>query len=205
MAEMTGGIAPQQQPAPADDEVPDEDAANVTPEEQAQYDALVLTCTEMIFEDGKVAPGVLKLLDDDPADLKAVIGDAPEGFTPVIALAATAALVMLEVVEGYEEDDRPADEVIFKAGEELISDLAQVATKYGTHDFTEDEVSQAFIKGADLYQTAARERGLLDPAAAQEDFEEIKAADREGRLGELLPGLEQAPQPQEGGEDGVRR
>ena len=191
----TGGLAPAPQ-----DEVPDEEA-NVTPEEQAAYEEFVLNGYELLYDGGKVRPGILELLDENPEDLLAVIENVDlEQFSPVIALAATATIVVLEVVRRYGEE-QPDASIILHGGKDLLEELAEIAGLYGSHDYTEQEMTDAFRMGADLYREAAADMGLVNLDALKAEFEEIVAADREGRTAEVLPGLEQQP---EGGEDGVR-
>lgn len=187
--------------------VPDDEGEAASPEEQADYEALVTVALEAIYEGGKVRPSILELLDEDPKDLKAMFGEAlpldepadparPDGPTiwqaqgPVIALAATGVALMLESLRRLGR--QPEGHVILHAGKAIIEELGEVAASAGRNDFSEDELGEAFRKGADLFREAAGAAGMIDMKAVREEFGEIVAADREGRLGEVVPGLRDA-------------
>ncbi len=58
----------------------------------------------------------------------------------------------------------------------------------------------AMRMGADLFREAGAEAGIVDLETANEEWGEIEAADKEGRLGEVMPGLanlQQAPEEEE--------
>lgn len=162
-------------------------------EEQAQYEAFVKDGLVLIYEGGEVRPGILELLDEDPADLIDVLGEVRElqDLTPSVRLAATAAIVVLEMVRRAGEN-RPADDVIYQGGKEILEDLANLATEAGIHDYSEEEINQGFLMAVDLYREAAAKEGLLDMNALKGQFDEIVTADKEGRLGEVLPELAKA-------------
>lgn len=202
MDQMTGGIAPQQ---PPEDVVSDEEeGGNVGPEEQSAYDEFVLHGYELLYDGGEVNSGILAMLDDEPSDLMAVLKNIGEvDFTPIVALAATATVVVLEVVRRYGEE-LPDPSVIFKGGQELLENIAEIAGKYGSHDYSEDEVSEAFRMGADLYREAGKDMGLVDMDALKAEFDEIVQADKEGRAAEVLPGIDRGPKQPEEEEDVVR-
>lgn len=189
------GLAPPRNDAVRDDVAADEDG-NVTPEEQAAYEEFVLNGYELLYEGGEVRPGILELLDEKPDDLMAVLGNVElERFSPVVALAATTTIVVLELVRRYGED-QPDGAIILHGGKDLLEELAEIAGLYGSHDYSEEEMSEAFRMGADLYREAAADIGLVDLDALKAEFAEIVAADREGRSAELLPGLDRQPQRQ---------
>lgn len=194
------GIMPQAKPDQPDDVVADDDDGNATPEEQAQYDELVTTGFELLYKGGKVRDGILEMLDEDSSDLKEIFGklseewdqpdpDDEQGRTlwetqqRVIALAATLTVVVLEAVQRTGTDD---GSVILHAGKELIEDLAQLAHVAEVYDYSDEEVSEAFRKAADLYREAAASAGLIDKDAVAAEFQEIVKADKEGRLGDVL-------------------
>lgn len=187
--------------------VPDEEGEAASPEEQADYEALVTVALEAIYEGGKVRTSILELLDEDPKDLKAMFGEAlpldepadparPDGPTiwqaqgPVIALAATGVALMLESLRRLGR--QPEGHVILHAGKAIVEELGEVAASAGRKDYSEDELGEAFRKGADLFREAAGAAGMIDMDAVREEFGEIVAADKEGRLGEVVPGLREA-------------
>lgn len=173
----------------------DEDMEPVTPEEQAQFDDFVIDGVAMIYGGGEVKPGILKLLDEDPSDLKKALGDSEvfKDFTPGVALAATTVVLVLELVRGAGKDGF-ADAVILHGGKRLMEELATVCDEAGIHDFSEDELNRAWFIGLDLYREAATAEGLMDPAGLAAEFEQIKSADAAGAFGQ-----EAAPEQPVGG------
>jgi hypothetical protein len=185
------GIMPQPQgapPAQADPGAAPDDARvaddagdeQASPEEQKEYDGFVTAAMEIIYGGGKVKPEILKLLDDDPADLKAALGDSEEfaKFGPSVALAGAAVVVVLELVKKADGD--VSDAVILHGGKEILEELGHVATEAGVHDFSEDELNKAFYIALDLYRETATAQGLLDPSQLKEEFGQIKDADAQG-------------------------
>ena len=191
-------------PSARSETLPDEEGEAASPEEQADYEALVTAALEAMYEGGRVRPSILELLDEDPKDLKRMFGDAlpldepadparPDGPTlwraqgPVIALAATGVALMLESLRRLGRT--PEGHVILHAGKAIIEELGEVAASAGRRAYSQDELGEALRKGADLFREAAGAAGLIDLDPVRAEFGEIVAADKEGRLGEIMPGL----------------
>jgi hypothetical protein len=186
---------------PADRVGADEGEEKASPEEQKEYEGFVLAAMEIIYGGGKVKPEILKLLDDDPADLKAELGDSEEfqQFSPSVALAGAAVVVVLELVK--KADGNVTDSVVLHGGKEILEELGHIATEAGIHDFSDDELNKAFYIALDLYRETATAQGLLDPSQLKEEFGQIKAADEQGAFG---GGEQQSAAPAEGGQDELR-
>lgn len=175
---------------PADDRVSDDEDTReaATPEEQAQYDAFVKGGMKLIADQGE---RILDLLDEDPADLKAVLGDAvPTEVSPPLALAATTVIVVLETLRRAGE--KPEDEIIMHGGKELLEQIAQLAEDAKEQDYSQDQLNQAWLMGLDLYRETAGAEGLIDNDALKAQFDDLVTADKQGRLGEVLPALAKA-------------
>lgn len=185
------GMVSGDRPAGAGQAVEDEDEeANVTPEEQAAYEAFVKAGFDLVYTDGKVNEGILEMLDKDPADLIAVLGEeVGEEFSPVIALAATTVVVVLEVVRRSGEA-KPDGDIILHGGRQLLEDLANLANEAGVQKYTSENVSQAMLHAVNLYRLTAANEDMVDEQALTEEFAEILNAQEEGRLEQVLPGIE---------------
>lgn len=190
------GMAPQAAETPAEpaaDEVEDDDETpNVSPEEQESYDSFVKAGFALMYEGGEVRPGLVKLLDDDPADLMAVLEnvDDLQEFNHVVAAAATAVIIVLEVVRRA-GDQKPDGDIILHAGKAILEDCIEISEKVGGRKFTEDEANRAMLMAADLYRETAASQGMVNEDELKAEFEEIVTADKEGRLGEVVPQLQQ--------------
>lgn len=180
----------------SDPDVEEGTVANVegeaaTPEEQAAYDEFVKEGLRLLYEGGEVRPSVLKLLDDDPSDLMAVLENAEElqQFSPVVALAAAAALITLQVAK---ETGQTEGVILLHGGQALLEELAELAQQAGIYDYSEDEMGMAMRMAADLFREAAADEGIINLDEAKEEWGEIVQADQEGRLGDVLPQLANA-------------
>lgn len=161
----------------------------VTPEEQAQYDQFVKLGMSLVGDKGE---DILDLLDEDPTDLREILGDTEllQEPTPAVALAATTVIVVLEAINRSPE--RPSDDVIMHGGKELLEIIADLGADAGVHDYSQEEMNQAWLHGQDLYREAATSEGLVDQDAVKAQFDDIVTADKEGRLNEVVPGLADA-------------
>jgi len=182
---------PNPTPQEAADTVSDnEDAGEeATPEEQAQYDAFVKGAMKLVADQGE---SILDLLDDDPSDLKQILGEAGQfdNITPPLALAATTVIVVLEAIR--QSGEKPADDVLMHGGKEILEVIADLGEKAGEQEYSQDQLNQAWLMGLDLYRATAESEGLVDDAALKAQFDEIVTADKEGRLGSVLPALDNA-------------
>jgi hypothetical protein len=174
----------------------DGEESNVTDEEQAAKDAFVEQGFALMYDGGQVNPYILKLLDDDPTDIREIFGEvlpldddmwATEG--PVIALAATAVVIVLEVLRRMGPENQPEGDIIFHGGKEILEDIAEIARVAKKREYTPEELGEAMRKGADLFREAASQEGMIDLDAATAEFDEIVQADREGRINDILPQL----------------
>jgi hypothetical protein len=189
-AAAAGGGTPPVGPA----EVPDDEGGNVSPEEQEAYEDFVLAGMELLFAGGKAKPEIVKLLDDDPSDIRAALGDVIDDETwaqkgPIAALAAASVIVVSQVIE--QMGSPPEASIVFHGGKELLEQIAELGEKAGIRDYSEAELGEAFRMGADLYREVAKDRGWIDEEEAKAEFEGLKTAEKEGRLGEILPELAQ--------------
>jgi len=185
---MPRGMDPQE-----DERVGDDEGAEASPEEQAAYDEFVTAGMELLYRGGEVLPSIPKMLDEDPSDLMEVLGDVPElkEFTPLVALSATAVVVVLQVVRSMEE--KPGGDIILNGGKELFEQIVEIADaqreKNGQPEITEQEMNRAWFMAMDLYREAAKAEGLIDEDALKADFEEIKAEDQAAAAEEAQGGM----------------
>ncbi len=188
------GMTPQAPEEAPEEEMEDGEAA--TPEEQETYEEFVLSCFALIYErsgeKGQVRGNVVKLLDEDPSDLMAVLGSVEElqEFSAPVAVAATAVLIASEIVRRAEEEGIALDDaIVFHGGKELVEELVQVSAGLGK-PLDQDETNKAFLMAADLYREVSVADGRVDVEELKAQFEGIVQADKEGRLGEVLPELQ---------------
>lgn len=184
----------------------EEGESNVSPEEQEQYNLFMAKVADILYGPGggtaKVMPEILESLSaaKGSGGEATVEGVAPgeelegeKGNPAVLALANTAVQVVQKVdTAGFEAGSPVSDEVLYHAAVETIELLAEVAETAGIHEYSEEELNGALYQAVDLYRPIAEELGRTDQETLKGQFAEVNQADQEGRLGELLPGIEGA-------------
>lgn len=173
--------APQDAEAPEQDDEAGEEQANVSPEEQAIYEQVVRNGLELIYpqgEDAGISPQVKQGLSADSGN-------------PIVNLATTAVVLITGLRDSAKKAGSPIpDEILYHAGTAIIEELAEVAEATKIHDYSEDDIEQAFYTALDMYRASATQTGDADPEQMKQGFEAIKQADSDGTLGQLLPGIE---------------
>ena len=168
------------QPAQPKGGDPTEAEGNVTPEEQEQYDAFMQNALEVIYprgEDAQVAPNILNGLKATPDK-------------PLLALANTAVSMVVGLRDSAEKAGNPiGDDVLFHAGADLVAELAEVAEAANIHEFSEEEIENAFYMALDLYRGEAQQSGRIDQEAAKQAIGQVVEADRNGTIEQVLPGI----------------
>jgi hypothetical protein len=155
---------------------------NVSPEEQKQYDLFVHNGMELIYtKDGKILPEVLQRLSRGK---------------PIQALAQTAVWLVMMVENSAKQNGlQITDDVIMHGGEELLEQLAEIAEKAHIHSFTQGELQGAWYNALDMYREAnTGNGGRFNPQEAASEFQQLNAADQEGKADEVLPGFSSAEQ-----------
>lgn len=171
----------------------EEEETSVSPEEQAEYDEFVTNGMKLIYSENTMDQ-VLQTIESD--------GD------PVQGLGNAVATVIMRLEDSAEKGGREiSGDVKLNAATELLEQMADLAKEAGIHDFSEQELEAALYRGLDTYREARQEQGRLPKEELTEDFAELIEADREGRVDEVVPGLEEyarqrAPEGAGGGEQG---
>lgn len=153
---------------------------NVTPEEQAQYDAFVGNGLKVIYgaegEEAGARPDILNRLK--------------ESSDPLENLANTTVWLVTMLETSAEKGGNQLDDaVVMHGGKAMLEELAEVAEAANIHDYSEEEMEGAWYRGLDLYRETATQDGRVDPDALKEQFGEIQRADEQGRMGDVLPQL----------------
>lgn len=152
-----------------------EQASNVTPEEQAQYDEFVNNAYRIFYSE--------KTFPEFMARMRAAAEQ-----DPVEGLAATTVKVVVRVEESARRNGKDiSDDVVFHAGVEIMESLADTAAKAGIHEYDAKEVEAASLRAMDMYRVTAGQMGLIDPEQAKRRFSELQQADKAGQLDNILP------------------
>lgn len=158
-----------------------EDESNVSPEEQALYEQTVRNGLTIIYpkgEEAAVAPSVIDTLKSSD--------------NPIVNLASAAVSIVTYLRDSAKEAGQPLpDEILYHAGVALCEELAEVAEAEKIFDYSEEQIEQAFYQALDMYRVSGEQTGDVDSEQLKAGFETIRQADAEGRLGEVLPGIEE--------------
>lgn len=163
-----------------DGAMPEDEAPNVTPEEQKMYDEFVQNAMRIIYtEDGKVQEEVLSRMGT--------------GDKPIDTMAQTLTwLVMLTEQDATRNGVDIPDDVLMHAAGELLGQLVEVSEAAGLHEFKEAELQGAWYQALDMYREAnGDEGGRFNQEEAAAQFAALNEADMEGRADEIIPGFEQ--------------
>jgi len=204
-----GGMQQQAQPAqaPMGQEPMDEAGGGnpATEAEQAAYEEFASTLADVLYPretPGEVFPQVMLNLkgEFDQQMLSLFEGvDPPLTDSPQDAVSATAVLIILVVdkqmglldqsfAEQQGEDFSP-EAVLMEGGKLVVEELIEVSEAAGLHDFQEQDIEGTFYRALDLFRVAQEKVNPRVVEALQRGFEEIRAADQQGQLGKVLPGL----------------
>lgn len=185
-----------------------------SPEEQAAYEQFVKNGLELIYpagEEAAVAPQIIADLKGEfSPDVAAMFEKAEPALAPgpIDNLAVTTVTVILMLEGSAAEAGKPINhEIEYAAGSEIMGELATVAQAAGIHDYSDKEMEGAWYRGVDLWRVSSP---AADQEALSQEFGQVVQADREGRLGEVLPkeaidhaasGEDEPPQDEEPPED----
>lgn len=174
-------------PSGFNNEDEEDETPNVSPEEQAQYDAFVRNAMELIYAEGEegadVHPEILRRLST--------------GNKPQEVVAQTTVWLVSILEKNAEQAGSPVeDDVLFHAGREVLEQLIEVMEAAKLHDFKEAEIQGAWYNALDIYRETMSDvdgqgGGRFNPEQAASEFEALNEADKEGRADEVLPGFSQ--------------
>lgn len=169
-----GAPAPEQQ-APAAPQQQEE--PNVSPEEQQDYQRFV-------------ANGILAIYSDPMHErvLQSLGGNAPAE-----ALASTAATVVKQLESSARGQGKQiSPDILLHGGKEIFEELADLQKEAGLGEVPDDQLEGAWYRALELYRGMAEADGSVDPNAVEQDMATLMAADREGQLDQVVPGLSSA-------------
>jgi hypothetical protein len=162
---------------------------NVSPEEQKQYDNVVVAALSFIYSNGATKMVVQKLTDESkpPGSIQKAIGH-------------TTAMILLSVNGSIEKrGGQVSKDVIFAAGQEVIAELLTIAENAGLGKADDMElVKNSMFEAVKAYGDAELRSGELgkdERAQAQREYAQLRG-DSQGASPGLVNGAAQAPQDQ---------
>jgi hypothetical protein len=163
----------------------EEEAGNVSPEEQDMYDTVMVAALAQIYSD-QTFPTVVEKLKSQKEEIGAGIGH-------------TAAMILMSIKGAAEQQGKQIpDDVLFGAGQEVVAELIQVAidAKLMDEAQTDDILQQAMLEGMKVFGQSEIDSGQVTPemqAQAKADLAQVQA--EQGGV----PGQASAPQPKPAG------
>jgi len=147
---IQGGLEPQAEPQ--DDEATEE----ASPEEQKLFETVVDNALRVIYS---------------PQSRAAVLKSLGASSNFVMNLANVTAHIVVRVESSAKQSgtEIPGD-ILMKAGEEIMRDLANLAQEVGIHTYTPDELERAGLVAIDQYRQLGTKAGLVDPNALKSQF-----------------------------------
>lgn len=157
---------PVEQPAQTDVAPTDQGSSNVSPEEQKQYDIVMTAARGILFGEATFKT-VMDKLSGGKDEMGKTIGH-------------TAAMVITSIKGGIEKQGRSVPEdILFHAGEEVVSDLIEmaVAAKLMQESEAEAVTKQALFEGLKVFGEGEIAKGVAPErrASAQQEVAQVDA------------------------------
>jgi len=166
---MAAEGAPEQGDAMAEEEGGEEEQPNVTPEEQAIYDKVVVGAQSMIWSE-ETMPAILEKLRD---------------FTrqkgPAFAIGHTAAMILASQRANAEEaGEKLDDELLLAAGAEVVAELLEIVVAAGLVKPADQErvYNEAMLEGTRIFGEDDLKEGRITP-----EKQKAAMAEMQGFLG----------------------
>lgn len=154
------------------------DQPNVTPDEQNAYNQFVVNGMKLIFNEATTPKLIQRLQADE---------------NPIHALAATTVAIVSKLKASAESaGQQVSPDILMHGGTELMSNIAELAKAAKVHTYTPDEQEKALYTAMDMYSNQEMQKGTLDKEGFARDFQTLVAADKAGKLDEVLPGASEA-------------
>lgn len=172
------------------DEVPvnNETGNEASPEEQAIYHRFMENYYTIMYVGGSGQGGKKEPPLADSNEFRSYFTEIED---PVDALANASLSIVNELAGSAQNAGKPIPpDVLMHAGVEVLEDIAEFAENAGYHEYSEEELNSALIKAMELYREI--HQGDLNTDALKQDYESLLAADQEGRLEDVLPGVGKA-------------
>lgn len=191
---ITAKVGPAQtQQQPQQQEQAQQPGEPASPEEQAIYKMVVDNAQDMsTTDDREITPGVATNLTGEfvPGILEMFDGvQPPIQKSPIDNLAVTAVSMALFIdASAKEQGVEVSDEILYNAGSEIVEILAELAEAANIHQYSDQDMEGAWYRALDLYRQVGPR---ADQDALGEQFAVVANADKEGKLGELLPAIQE--------------
>lgn len=169
----------------ADSKFVDDDESNVTPEEQAEYDQFMENALTLMYDEKGTKPELLEAL-------KAAGGEQQEGGPnpAILALAQSAVTIVGQLDDSAREAGKPVtDDVLYHGSFAVVQELAELAEAAKIKEYSEEDITGAFMQAIDMYRPKLIESGRTTEEALKEGFAQVNEADQQGQLNQLLPGI----------------
>ncbi len=114
------------------------------------------------------------------------------GNPAVLALANTAVTIVEKLDDSARKANKPlTDAVLTQGGAAVIEELADVSADAKLYDYSEEEIAGAVALAMEMYRPKAIADGRTDEETLKNQWGEIVTADKEGRAGQVVPGLQE--------------
>lgn len=176
-----------------------------TEEEEEMYKAALAKYVTGMYVKGKepTKDGSPPLLEQIHAFFRDAVDESNRiSFVDVLGnITARAVMALEDKLEDEGGTHIPGD-VLMHVGEWILNDLAELSEAAGYHEYTPQEITGAATQAFSIYGSERQSQGRLDTDAIQADYNEIVAADKAGKLDDVIPGASQAAEELSEGEQG---
>lgn len=155
-----------------------DDLADLSPEELQIYQTLMNQVSRIVFDE-KVFQTILTQIQE-----------GTKTQTPFLGLATVVANALLKIkMDSIKAKFDIPDKLLLKACAELVGDLASIAVENKVFQFTQEMVDGAYLRAVDMLREGMQQAGMIDQNKYKQDLQNMIAADKEGMLNNILPGM----------------
>jgi hypothetical protein len=180
--------------APSDGDGDERGEQQASPEEQAAYDKFVNNALEVIYPanaQGQMSPAIVSHLQGKfEPQLQQLFAQADpplDTSKTVDNIGATACLVAMALdASAQQAGHQVPDEIMYHGGAEIVQVLANDGEHFAGFQIDDQGVEQSFYRAVDLFRQLSPR---VDQNQLADEFAKLNQADKEGRLGKVLPGL----------------
>ncbi len=149
--------------------------SNVSADEQAQYDEFVTNGQTLIYSDAAmqhILPKITKA------------GDIKDGLAQ-----ALVTLVLQLQSSAKNKGTEISSDVLLHGAQEILEIMVDVVEVIRGAEISPDDMEGALYRAMDIWREREESAGTLDKTSIDEDWQSLQQADAEGRLANMIQGL----------------
>lgn len=113
----------------------------------------------------------------------------------ILTLANATVAIVTQLDDSARQAGKPvSDDVLQHGSLDVLRELGEIADTAQFYDYSEKDIMGAYAQAVDMYRPKLIADGRTDEGTLKEQFNQLNGADAAGKLGEVLPGVDQGPE-----------